>query len=70
MERPASRLCEEANMPYDRLKPILDQLEKKGLVTYRKEGKARIYRITKEGLSALRKLEEAYSILKAVGIEK
>jgi len=57
-------------MPYDKLKPILDQLEKKGLVTYRKEGKARIYRITEEGLDALRKLEESYSILKAVGIEK
>jgi len=54
-------------MPYDRLKPMLDQLEKKGLVTYRKEGKARIYRITKEGLDALRKLEETYSILKSCG---
>lgn len=42
----------------------------KGLVTYRKEGKARIYRITKEGLNVLIKLREAYNILRAVGLEK
>jgi len=44
--RPASRICEYANLPYDRLVPILEKLEKEGFVVYEKKGKARIYKLT------------------------
>lgn len=69
-ELPASRIAEYANMPYDRLKPILEDLEKKGFVKSRKEGRSMVYMVTSEGRKALVKLKEAYHILKSMGLEK
>ena len=67
--RPASRICEYANLPYDRLVPILEKLEKEGFVVYEKKGKARIYKLTEKGLKELSKLEDALRILRKLGLE-
>ena len=68
-EMATSRIGEYANMPYDRLKPILDELEEKNFVTFKVVGKAKIYRITSDGINALNRLREAYRILKNLGLE-
>lgn len=69
-ETVCSRLCEEVNMPYDRLKTLLEYLEEKGLVRSEQRGRARVYKVTGEGMRALKRLEEAYAILKNLGLEK
>lgn len=66
---PASRICERANLPYDKLSKILEKLEEEGLVSCEKRGRARVYRITEKGARELKKLEEAYMILKRLGLD-
>ena len=68
-EMPASRVCEAANMPYDRLKPLLDRLEKHGLVRVRTVSRSRVYGITSRGLRELERLRRAHATLRSLGLE-
>ncbi len=66
---PASRICERANLPYDRLSKILEKLEEEGLVSCERKGRARVYRITEKGARELKMLEKAYLILRRLGLD-
>ncbi len=67
-EMPASRLATYVNMPYDRLRPLLEQLEERGYLASRREGRSAFYRLTAEGQAALSKLREAYELLRSMGV--
>ncbi len=60
---PATRIATYANLPYDRLKPILETLEEKHYVEKTEDG----YTITDEGRKALAKLREAANLLRMLG---
>ncbi len=67
-EMPASRLATYVNMPYDRLRPLLEQLEGRGYLSSRREGRSIVYSLTSEGREALGKLREAYELLRRMGV--
>lgn len=60
---PPTRIATYANLPYDRLKVIINSLEEKGLIEKIEGG----YVITEEGYKALRVLEESLVLLKTLG---
>jgi len=61
---PATRLTYYANLPYDRLKIILESLVEEGLV---ERDENRYYRITEKGLEALKTLRETRKLLESMG---
>ena len=63
----ATRLATYANLPYDRLKVVLESLVAKGHVRFDEE--TRTYSITKEGERALQTLRETRKILEALGFK-
>lgn len=60
---PPTRIATYANLPYDRLKVIINSLEEKGFIERTEDG----YVITEEGYKALRVLEESLVLLKTLG---
>ncbi|MCS7112027.1 MAG: hypothetical protein N3D82_02330 [Ignisphaera sp.] len=65
-----TRLSMLVNMPYDRLKKLLDELVDKGIIGYEEQGRSRVYVLTHRGyrlgeeLKKIRKVLEDYGILK------
>ncbi len=69
---PPTRLATYANLPYDRLAPILQSLEDKGLVEVREAGtnpKTRTATITRKGLDLLRELRRLKKVLLDFGLD-
>lgn len=60
---PATRIAMQANLPYDRLKAMLSQLEADGLVARTEHG----YKITPKGLQVLNTLKRCRSLLESLG---
>ncbi len=60
---PPTRIATYANLPYDRLRVIIDSLEEKGLIERTEKG----YVVTEEGRRALKVLEESVILLKSLG---
>jgi len=64
----ATRIAQLANLPYDRLRLLLDRLIELGLVELVEDDEGRrLYRITQEGLEAYQKLHAAKEILEKLG---
>ena len=63
---PATRLTYYANIPYDRLRIILEGLVTEGLV---ERDDDRYYRITGKGVEALRVLRETRRLLESMGFK-
>ena len=63
-DQPASRIAMYANLPYDRLKPLLDDLESKGLIErVENDPKTVRYRLTPKGYTLLRELQRLRRLL-------
>ncbi len=67
---PPTRLATAANLSYDRLQGILENLEAKGLVRVIEhgEGRARLAEITPEGRKALAELRRVRRLLRDLGL--
>ena len=66
---PVSRICEYVNIPYDRLKPLLDRLETHGLIQLKNSGRVKTYIISEKGVKELYKLEKALEVLRVLELE-
>ena len=62
-DQPASRIAMYANLPYDRLRPLLDSLESKGLIERVGSTKTVRYRLTPKGYTLLRELQRLRRLL-------
>jgi predicted transcriptional regulator len=58
-----------AKMPYDRVERLINELEKKGLVSIVVEGSSKKVSITEKGLRSLEDLMKAIDILEKLGLE-
>jgi len=58
-----------AKKPYDRVERLLNELEKKGLVSIVVEGSSKKVSITEKGLRSLEDLMKAIDILEKLGLE-
>jgi predicted transcriptional regulator len=63
-----TKLATAVNMPYDRLKKLLDELVERGLITYREQSKFRIYSLTAEGYKVYEELKKVKKILQDYGL--
>ena len=63
-----TRLSTVANLPYDRLKSILERLERAGLVKRMRGEDGWIVYITEEGKETLEELKRAKTLLQQLGI--
>jgi predicted transcriptional regulator len=63
-----TKLAAAVNMPYDRLKKLLDELVERGLVTYREQSRIRIYSLTAEGYRVYEELKKVKKILQDYGL--
>ena len=65
---PPTRLATLANLPYDRLSRILDDLESRGLVTVDEGERGKLVAITRKGFEALQELRRFKRLLKDLGL--
>lgn len=63
-----TRLAMLVNMPYDRLRKLLEELVAKGVVVYEDQGKSRLYALTPQGHRLYEELKRIRRILKDYGI--
>jgi len=63
-----TKLATLVNMPYDRLKKILDELVEKGLLQYEDQGRVRIYSLSQEGLRVYEELKRIRKVLQDYGL--
>ena len=64
----ATRIAQLANLPYDRLRALLEKLVEKGLVEVLEDEEGRrVYRVTQKGLEAYHRLHAAKEILEKLG---
>jgi predicted transcriptional regulator len=63
-----TKLATLVNMPYDRLKKILDELVEKGLLQYEDQGRVRIYGLSQEGLRVYEELKRIRKVLQDYGL--
>ncbi len=66
-ELPATRIAQYANLPYDRLKAMLEKLEEEGLVERREEEGKTLYRVTRKGAEAYQKLHAVKVLMERLG---
>ncbi len=59
-----TRLATSANMPYDRLLPIVEDLVDKKILTLREEGRSRYLEMTQKGYKLLRELKRLRKLLR------
>lgn len=66
-----TRLATVANLPYDRLQPILEDLEARGMirVTPAPDGKGRIVELTERGRVLLSEIRRLRKILEDFGLD-
>lgn len=62
-------LMNRANLPYDRFKELINDMERNGLVKKSEESGKVIYSITRKGKEALEELRRVRNVLKTFGIE-
>lgn len=67
-EMPPTQLATAVNMPYDRLKRLLDELEARGLVGSKESGRSKAYYLTEKGLHVLSELRRIRRILEEYGL--
>ena len=65
---PPTRLATAANLPYDRLTKILEDLESRGLVTVDRGERASMVAMTRRGYQALHELKRFKQLLKDLGL--
>lgn len=59
----------KANIPHNRLKPIINNLKNKGLIEIiQKDNKTSIIRLTQDGYKLLHDLRSFYKILNQIGL--
>lgn len=63
-----TKLSMLVNMPYDRLKRLLEELEDKGVVRCEEQGRSRVYVLTPQGYRLSEELKRIREILKDYGI--
>uniref|UniRef100_A0A7C4FI90 CARD domain-containing protein n=1 Tax=Ignisphaera aggregans TaxID=334771 RepID=A0A7C4FI90_9CREN len=63
-----TKLAVLVNMPYDRLKKILDELVEKGLLQYEEQGRVRIYSLSKDGCKVYEELRRVRKVLQDYGL--
>ena len=71
-EETPTRLSTLANIPYDRLTSILDELEEKGLIefkTSKENPRARTVRLTDKGWELYINLRKLFRVVKDFGLE-
>lgn len=69
---PPTRLATHANMPYDRLAPLLAELEEKGVIEVEEVSaspKTRTARLTSKGRELLRELRRLKRVLVDFGLD-
>ena len=66
---PATRVMYGANLPYDRLRSILEMLKSKGYVEEVKEGDKVLYKLTRKGFEALNYLEKVKRMFDELGLK-
>ncbi len=66
---PPTRLATIANLPYDRLQPILWELVEKGLVEASKNGRSTRLSLTPKGFRLLKELRRIKKILLDFGLD-
>gem|GEM_PF-1896706 len=59
-----TRLATSANMPYDRLLPIVEDLVSKKILSVREEGRSRYLEMTPKGYKLLRELKKLRKLLR------
>jgi len=64
-----TRIMYDVNLPYSKLKEMLEEMVSKGLLAERREGKSVEYSITEEGLRLLVKLEDVLWSLRRLGLQ-
>jgi len=64
-----TRLATIANMPYDRLQPIVEELTVKGIVEAMEDGRSRRLKLTVRGLQLLQELRRLKRVLRDFGLE-
>ncbi|MCE4617377.1 MAG: winged helix DNA-binding protein [Desulfurococcales archaeon] len=67
-----TRLATLANIPYDRLIPILEELERKGLVVFEaseENPRARTVKLTDKGWKLYLHLKKLFKVVKDFGLE-
>ena len=65
---PLTRVSYGANLPYDRLVKIVNELVEKGLVGYEVENDKKLYYLTRKGYELLKELERVRKILDKMGL--
>ncbi len=63
-----TKLSMLVNMPYDRLKRLLDELVDKGIIRYEEQGRSKIYILTSQGYKLSEELKKIKRILKDYGV--
>jgi len=66
---PATRVMYGANLPYDRLRSILEVLKSKGYIEEVREGDKTLYKLTKKGFDALSHLEKVKRMFDELGLK-
>lgn len=64
-----TRLATIANMPYDRLQPIVEDLLVKGIVEALEDGRSRRLRLTRKGYTLVQELRRLKRLLRDFGLE-
>lgn len=63
-----TRLATLVNMPYDRLKPIVRELEAKGIIRSVKSERSTILELTPKGIELLKELKRLKKVLQDFGL--
>jgi Predicted transcriptional regulator len=63
-----TKLTTTVNMPYDRLKKLLDELVEKGLLQYEEYGRVRMYSLSREGARVYEELKKVRKVLQDYGL--
>jgi predicted transcriptional regulator len=69
--QPPTRVATAANLPYDRLQPILEELAEKGLVELKPspEGRGRVAALTERGRRLLYEMRRLRKLLEDFGLD-
>ncbi len=68
-DEPASRVAMRANLAYDRLSKILEDLASRGLVERVNDGDRVVYRLTERGYALLNELRRLRRLLRDFGLD-
>jgi predicted transcriptional regulator len=63
-----TKLAMLVNMPYDRLKKLLEELIEKGIIQFEEQGRSKVFMLTPQGYKLYEELKKVRKILKDYGI--